>query len=419
MGSRRVVAVLAAVLILASPGAAVPAQQAADWRVEVAELLTRRARAVERGDAVTFAATMRGAPKAFADARMNAFRRLRALPLGSYRLTLFDDGFGDLATDADRRRYGPDTHIVQVKERVGFRGYDRTASWEDLYLTVRKDASGWTVVSDTDRESLFLLSMRNVWDFGPVEAVQRGGIMVIVHPAQRSLAAGILDSAHRARATARTRWPYPWNDPIVIMVPSTVGELARILQTQFDLSSFVAFAYASEDRTTGWALTGYRVFLHWPNFSRYNAGFRQTIIEHEFTHIASFNRNSPYMPSFMDEGVAQYYGENAGYGSRPEERARIRAGTFDRKLPADWHFYVGSRSQIFLAYEESLSFSAYLGERFGRNAAARVFTAISKENPVAPGTSHYHVERAFRATLGISFADLERAWAAHEVAALR
>lgn len=400
-------------------GAGASAQQPEDWHRDVSELLARRARAVERGDLSAFTATMRGAPRPFVDARAAWFRRLRSLPLAAYRLELFDGGFGDLAADADRRRYGPDTHVVQAKERIGFRGYDRTGTYEDLYLTVRKDATGWSVVSDTDRESLFLLSMRNMWDFGPVEAIQRGGIMVIVHPAQRGVAEGILTAAQRARATAKARWPYPWSDPIVIMVPSIVPELERILQTQFDLSSFVAFAAASEDRTAGWALTGFRVYLHWPNFSRYDATFQQTILEHELTHIASFNRNSVYMPSFMDEGVAQYYGENAGYGQRPQERAAIRNGTFDRRLPPDWHFYAGTQSQIFLAYEKALSFSAYLGDRFGRTAAARLFTAISKENPVAAGTSHYHVSRAFRSTFGASLAELERAWAAHEIAALR
>lgn len=414
----RIGVTLATAAALAQPARAQsPAPSA--WEVQVQAMLDRRASAVERGDERAFVDTMRGAPRAFADGRRTWFRRLRALPLGTYRLELFRNEFGDLATPADARRYGGEVHVVQVKERVSFRGLDRAPTYEDLFLTVRNDGQGWSVVSDTDREELFLLSMRNLWDFGPVEIVQRDRIMVVVHPAQRDVAGTILAAAQQARTTTKSRWPYPWSDPIVIMVPSTVDELARILQTQFDLSAFVAFASSSVDRTRGWALSGDRVFLHWPNFSRYGSSFQQRILAHEFLHLATRATTGPFVPAFMDEGIAQYYGENERPGPRPEERRRIRNGTFSRRVPADWQFTVGSNSDIFLSYELSDSFVTYLGARFDSGAGARVYRALAAESPVSPGTSLYHVERAFRATFRVSFEDLERGWAAREESQLR
>lgn len=395
-----------------SPSPSRPTFPAADWQAEVATLLQSRAAAVQRSDLTAFLATMRGAPAPFVKQRRDWFARLRALPLGSYELKLHSDEFGDLARAKDRRRWGPDTHIVQVKERIAFRSFERAPANEDLFLTVRKDSQGWSIVSDTDTDDLALESMRNLWDFGAVEPVSRNSILVIVHPAQRSVAGAILTAAERARATARARWPHPWHDPIIIMIPSTVAELARILQTQFDLSSFVAFASSSLDRSKDWKLTGDRIFLHWPNFRRYDSGFQQLILAHEFTHLATRGTTGPFEPAFMDEGIAQYYGEDAARAPRPEMRKRVGSGRFDGRVPEDWFFTAGPESDIFYAYELANAFVAYLGSRFGRTAGARVYRALASESPVSSGTWRYHLDRAFRTTLGVSFAALERDWAA-------
>jgi hypothetical protein len=386
----------------------------AAWAGEVQALLQRRAEAVRSGDLAAFTATMRGAPAPFQKQRRDWFTRLRALPLGTYELKLDQGEFDDLARSKDRRRFGPDTHVVQVKERIAFKGFDRGPSNEDLYLTVRKDAAGWAIVSDTDVEDLALESMRNLWDFGPVATAQRGGILVVVHPAQRSAAQTILAAAEKARRTAKARWPYPWNDPIIVMIPSTVTELARILQTQFDLSTFVAFASSSLDRDAkqGWALTGDRVFLHWPNFKRYGDAFQQTILAHEFTHLATRATTGPFEPAFMDEGIAQFYGEDAGHAPQPETRKRVRNGRFDGKLPEDWLFTAGSDAEIYYAYETSNAFMAFLGGKYGRNAGARVYRALAATNPGAPGLWRYHLDRAFLQAFKVPFAKLESEWAA-------
>ena len=410
-----IVSALLATMLPASPGHA----QDASWQSQVQAMLMRRAAAVVHGDLTTFAATMRGAPGAFVDARRTWFQRLRTLPLGSYTLTLYQNEFGDLATAADRPRYGGEVHVVQVKEQMAFRGYDRAPAEEDLFLTVRNDGRGWSVVSDTDRESLFLLSMRNLWDFGPVQNLQSDGIMVVFHAAQSSAAPQIMAAAKAARATAMARWPYTWSEGLIIMVPSTVPELARILQTQFDLSAFVAFASSSVSRDQGWALVGDRVFLHWPNFSRYGPAGQQTILDHEFTHVATRPKTSPFMPAWMDEGIAQFYGEAAGQGTRAEERQRVHAGTFPNRLPEDWQFSAPPNDDIFLSYELALSFMAYLSDRFGHDAGAKAYEAIASRSPMTPGTSLYHVEQAYLATFHVSLADLERAWATREVAQLR
>jgi hypothetical protein len=343
------------------------------------------------------------------------FERIDALPLGFYALDFTQDEFSELTRDVDRRRHRGEVHVIQVKERIGFRGYDTAPSLasEDLFLTVEKtDAGGWNVVADDDAEPLALQSNRSLWDFGPVSHVEDDGVMILFHPTERAAAARLLTASKAARATVKSRWPNRWRqDRVIVTIPSTVDELARMLQTTFDLSTFVAFAGSSVDRRSGWGLIGKRVYLHWPNFRRYSAGFQRTILEHEFLHLATFEANTQYITAIMDEGVAQYYGEAAYDPPTPELRTMVRAGRFDRHLADDFIFTAGTPSEIYSAYEQANHFIAYIGNRFGRNAGARLYRELGTQSTVAPGTWRYHLDRACRSVLGLPFATLERDWA--------
>jgi hypothetical protein len=404
----------ALVLPISQSPAQTPTRSASpDWQDEVRAMLRRRAEAVVSGDEATFMATMRDAPNGFRTDRQTWFRRSRALPIGVYRLDFSEDEFGEVTRPIDRAHHaGREVHVIQVKQRIGFRGYDVRPSAEDLFLTVVKGDHGWSVVADDDVETLALQSTRELWDFGTVARLESDGIMVVFHPAERSAAARLLAVAKTARARVHQLWPLPWKeDRVVIMIPSTVSELARILQTTFDLSTFVAFAAASVDRTETWQLSGSRIFLHWPNFRRQGAASQRIILQHEFLHRASFELSGPSLTSIFDEGIAQYYGEALYNPPTPEMRQRVRSGRFDRHLVRDFVFTIGPPSDIYLAYEEAVDFIAYIGARFGRNAGARLFRALGAENPVSPGTWRYHLDRACRSALNRSFATLERDWA--------
>ena len=375
-------------------------------------MLQRRAAAVLRGDEAAFIATVAGAPSDFTSRQRTWFRRMRTLPIGAYRLDMGQDEFSELTRASDREHHSGEVHIVQVKERIGFLGYDVSPSAEDVFYTVVKGPKGWSVVADDDAESLALQSNRNLWDFGDVSHIERGGVMVLFHASERAAAPKLLSMALQAAAHVRGSWPNQWREnKIVLLIPSTVAELARILQTTFDLSTFVAFQASSVDRSSGWALTGARVYLHWPNFRRYAASFQQSILQHEFLHYATHEIDGPFVTSIIDEGVAQYYGEGQYSPSTPQLRGRVRAHQFDGHLVPDYFFTVGPPADIYLAYEEAVHFMSYLGRRFGRGAGSKLYLTLGAERPVLPGTWRYHLDRACRIAFGVSFPALERDWA--------
>jgi hypothetical protein len=404
---------LIAIGALLGPFLSAQAQSPArNWQDEVRELLARRSSAVVSGDERAFVATMADAPDEFRKGRLTWFRRMRALPIGVYKLDFTEEEYGELTRAGDIRRHpGREVHVVQVKERLGFRGYDATPSAEDAFLTVVKGPRGWSVVADDDVQSLALQTQRHLWDFGPVSKLEGGGVMVVFHPSERTAAARLLKVTQTARARVKRDWPLPWRqDRIVLMIPRTVDELARILQTTFDLSTFVAFAAVSVDRSGGYRLSGARIFLHWPNFRRQSATNQLVILQHELTHKASFEVSGPDIQAFMDEGIAQYYGERGYPHPTTELRAGVRAGRFDRHLPDDYRFTTGPPSDIYLSYEKADHFTTWLGTRFGRASGARLYRAVGTETPIAPGTWRYHLDRACRALLHVPFVTLERDW---------
>ncbi|MGH2830776.1 MAG: hypothetical protein ACRDJM_09865, partial [Actinomycetota bacterium] len=304
----------------ASPARGQSPTPSAPSNLDIQILLDRRAAAVRSGDAAAFDDAMRDAPAAYQSRQRRWLRRIRTLPIESYELKIADQEFGDLARGQDHRQGAEDVRVLQVSERLKLRGYDARPSNEDLFLTVERRGGKWSIVGDEATEDLGLRSVRHLWDFGDIRLLERDNVLVVHHPGEAPAAPAILEQARRGRDRVRRAWPFPWDGRIVVMVPTTVDEIARILQTTFDLTSFVAFAASSVDRAPGYRLAGDRIFLHWPNFRRYSDSFQTSILSHELLHIATRSIAGPYISAIFDEGVAQHYGEGGGETERLRRR---------------------------------------------------------------------------------------------------
>lgn len=410
----RLVALLCAVTAVGTL-AALPALPAAGrtepWEAAVDDLLARRSRAVAQGNEDGFAATMTDAPASFRRQRLLWFARIRELPVAGYVLERDGDGFGDLGPALPRRRGFDEIRGVEVIERISLRGYDRVPTAEGLYLTVGRKGDRWSVLADDDLEDIGLWSARDLWDFGEVRTIARGGVLVVYHPGGGGAARRILDATRAAVSRIRRDWPFEWPERVVVHVPRTSRELARILQTSFDLGPFVAFASSSVDRRDGgWRLGGHRVYVQPGSFFAQPEASRGDILAHEVLHIATRDMASPYAPSWLEEGVAQHYGEG-GAAVSGALAAHVGAGRFDGALPDDAVFTAGDRGEIRFSYEASYDFVRWLS-RDDRRAGARLYRALGRRDPVSPGTWRYHLDRAVRDVFGSSFRALEGRWAA-------
>jgi hypothetical protein len=386
------------------------AQKAGDWRAPVRLLIQARARAVTSGDRTAFDRTMSLASTAFRAAKDTWFARVRALPLGSYSLSFDPDAYDDMASALAVKPVADEVHVATVLERIALRDYDGTPSSDDLYLTVIRRGTTWSIVDDQGLDGLGFLSARNAWDFGPVSQLSRGGVLVLYQD-DRATADRILTSTLAAIAYVERRWPLSWRARIVVVIPRSTKELSRILQTTFDLGPFVAFSSSSLSRSGGeYRLTGHRVYVQPGTFFGTPLAYQEDTLSHELLHVATRVFAGAFTPSWMDEGDAQDYGQRS-LPALGDLRARVANRTFTGHLPEDFDFALGSDADIHYSYEEASHFVEYLISRFGARAGATLYRDLGRESPVSFGTARYHLDHAARAAFGVGIDDLERGWA--------
>lgn len=399
-------------MLLAALPAPASAQTApSHWVEQVRALLERRARAVRAGDEAAFRDTMRDAPPAYVRDRVRWLRGLRALPFDDYTLELdAADGYLDLAAGSRHAIEADEIHVVPVTERFTLRGFDDVPASDTSMLTIVRRGERWTIHGDDALQPLGLLSARAVWDFAPVEQVRAGPVLVLTQ-GSRAIARRIARETASAVRFVAERWPLSWKQRVVVVIPRSSRVLGRVLRTTFDLGPFVAFASSSVEREDGAVVFGgHRVYVQPETFFDYSESFQADTLSHELLHIATRDRTGAFVPSWLEEGVAQVFGER----SAPALGALVDAeasGAFDGSLPQDWEFTVGERRDIHLAYARSADFVDHLRDRFGARKVARFYDRLGGVSPVAFGTSRYHLDRSARAAFGRSFGSLRAAWA--------
>jgi hypothetical protein len=89
----------------------------------------------------------------------------------------------------------------------------------------------------------------------------------------------------------------------------------------------------------------------------------------------------------------------------------VSAGAFDRRLPSDIEFLAGDAGDIYTSYQEAQSAVGFFVDRWGIDRLEDLYVRLGRPR-VSAGTTEYHVDRALRATVGLTTAEFERAWAA-------
>jgi hypothetical protein len=150
--------------------------------------------------------------------------------------------------------------------------------------------------------------------------------------------------------------------------------------------------------------------LNWSQLAFRSSESILSVLAHELLHVATRDSSGPFVPVFVDEGIADY----AGYDADPESLSffdgQVEAGAFDRLLPQDFEFVTGSGTDIFTSYQEAQSAVRFFIERYGLARFTAFYRRLGRARVVA-GTARYHLDRAFRATTGSGLRDFERAWA--------
>jgi hypothetical protein len=392
------------------------AQPSGGRRAGIQDLLDRRAEAVMAGDRAEFMSTVARDSIEFVQRQRQLFKWMRRVPFASYRLVANWDRFGDLARPSDIDRYAnADTVVTPVtEERYRIAGYDPQPAVEDMFYTFVQRDGRWLIVEDTDLDDLTLYTARHLWDFGPVRELSSEHFLLLQHPCLPeipcpSVGRDLLSLAEEALDRVGRYWRAPWRHKVVLLVPGSEEELRRMIQATFELDDFVAFAYSTVDLARGIDYTGHRIILNPDNFIGRPSSSLLVILAHELVHIATRSRSGPFVPLFVEEGIADYVGNDADTGALAFFNSDIAGGLFTGRIPEDFEFTIGSGEDIFRSYQNSQSAVRFFVERFGLGELVRFYKRLGRVE-VAPGTPRYHVDRALRDTIGLGFERFQSEW---------
>jgi hypothetical protein len=225
-----------------------------------------------------------------------------------------------------------------------------------------------------------------------------------------SVSPQLLEATEHGLERVRRYWPAAWSGRVVVLVPSETEELARMIQATFPLENFVAFASSSEDRSEGLEYTGHRIVLNPSSFLGRTGESELSILAHELLHVASRNLSGPFIPYFVEEGIAEYVGGAGDPRGQDLIPSGIASGAVTGRLPLDHEFLLGSGNDIYLSYVESASAMTFFADRYGQDGLVRFYRLAGRPG-IDPGTSRYHLDRAMRRVTGSGFGSFERAWA--------
>ena len=385
--------------------AAGPAAAQGDPLAAVQALLDVREDAVRRGDRERFLSTVDPrAPASFRTAQARSFDGLRSLPLASYSLTARLDDSGDLSAAARGRYGGARVFLPETRQVYRFDGYDDRDAVDELWLTFVERDGRWYVGGDTDLEALGLETDRQLWDLGPVRLERRERVVVLSHPEQAERAAALAGITEDALAAFERTWDQPWGGRVTVVLPGSVDELERLLESTVDLDKFVAFAAYRVLPDADFDATAPRVFIQESRLSRYQRPQQVETLVHELVHAASAPLSGPFVPAWVHEGVADWAATGRATGER-------RPAGGDGTLPRDFELTTGPQAAIVRTYKESRAAMSLLAARKGAGAPTSFFRTLG-EARVEPGSVDHQVDAALRRSAGLSLGELEAAWAA-------
>jgi hypothetical protein len=386
-------------------------------RPAIARLLAVRSAAFMSRDRSAFMSTVAWGSEAFKKRQAVLFAAMKDVPLASYDLTARWERFGDLTRPADEARY-PAAQAVAIpvtEERYAIRGFDDPPLEEDLFYTFVERRGKWSIAGDTSLNALGLETTRHLWDFGPVTTMKSRHFLLLTHPCSASigcarLPSDILTTAETALSRVDRYWKERWPHRIVILAPTTAAELHRMIQATFDVNKFVAFAYSTEDVEHGLRFVGRRIILNWNTIAHRTTDSLLTILAHELTHVATRSASGPEMPTFVEEGFAEYVGYNADPSSLSYLDSIVGAGRFDGKLPADYEFTTGTGRDIYLSYQKAESAVRFFIQRWGLQRFVDFYTSLGRQRIVA-GTPRFHLDQALHHTIGRGYLGFQKLWA--------
>jgi len=371
----------------------------------VRALLAARSNAVLRHDRAAFLATIDPLATAFRTRQAALVDALARVPIATWSYTLDPSSERPGTAALDRRtRWAGD---VALRYRLD--GGDPAPALRRQHLTFVLRSGRWYVGADDPG----LRTQRDLWDDGPVVTARRPGVLVLGHPSSAPLLADLARETEQAVSRVTALWGPGWSRRVLVVVPSSQAELARLVPGAGALDQVAALATAdleppaAGDHPGPARPVGDRVLVNPPVFARLGTLGRRVVLAHEVTHVASRAASGTAVPTWLVEGLADWIGYRGldvplSVSGR-ELQADVRAGRLPDHLPTD-AAYDGSDPRLAQTYEQSWRAVSLIASRYGAAALLRLYRDLGRDGRAGA------LDRVLHRDLGLSLAGLTQAW---------
>jgi hypothetical protein len=263
-------------------------------------------------------------------------------------------------------------------------GFDQRPTNLEQFPTFVRRGEKWYLASLDDFAAAGQASAVDLWDFGRVRVVRGASTLVLGHPGSEALMRQLAAETDAAVPRVSAVWGRDWSRRVVVLVPNTQTELARVVHESGDLNQIAAVATAEVNTGSGPPdAVGDRVAINPPNFRKLAAVGRRIVLTHEVVHVATRDASGAAVPSWLIEGFADYVGYD-GTGVPVRVAARelvddIAAGKLPTRLP-DANAFDGANPRLAQVYEMSWMACRLIVSRWGEAALVRLYRALGAWN---------------------------------------
>ncbi len=324
--------------------------------------------AARRADRPTFLAQLSPRDPVFRDRARQLFDNLSGLPLSQLQARLLPARYR--LSPARQQVLGADAWVQAVTVSWRLAG-DGAAADHRVWFTFVPDGADLRVAGLIDRPAGEPAGRQPSWWLGPVQAVRRGPVTVVVGSGQS--AEVWRTSVGRALAQAVRHLPAsagaPENPTLVVEIPATTADFERVVGAATGSYAEVAAATLAEGSSARAAL---RIVVNPVAARRLTADGLQLTLTHEAVHVLTRSPQSP-APTWAVEGLADWVALQAYPGSAAGVAApllrQVAAQGPPAALPADADFEAGA-GRLEPAYAQSWFVCRYLAstspDRLGR-----------------------------------------------------
>jgi hypothetical protein len=379
------------VALFLGPGVPAGPQAGAETAEDAVQtLFDRRAAAVLAGDEARYLAAVDPRSRGYRERQRIVAQNLARLPVDAW--------------DYRVRRVAVHGHRADAEVELRYRltGQTRSAARAVKDFGLRRRDGRWYVAGEDPQ------GPRRLWEQGRLRVV-RGEHSLVLGTVDLPTLRRIARRADRAVPAVSGSWPEPWPRHTVVLVPSSVQDMAALLDGP--ASTYEGIAAVTTGPHDGGPGEWGRIVVNRQAYGLLSDQGRQVVLTHETAHVATRAHTSDATPLWLSEGLADWFGfrgaDPAPAAAAPTLARAVSAGELPRRLPPDRSFrFAADPDALARAYEGSWLACRMIAERWGADRLAEFYVAVGG----ADGPPAQAVEAASRDVLGTGRAEFTRMW---------